>query len=51
MTIVELILLIVAAVCFAASAFRVSSPRVNLMALGLFFWVCYFVILVAQKVN
>lgn len=51
MNIVELILLIVAAVCFAASGFRVNSPRVNLMAIGLFFWVAYFVIEVAQTLD
>lgn len=33
-----LILLIVAAVCFALAAFGVAA-RVNLLALGLFFWV------------
>ena len=35
----DLILLIIAAVCFALAAFGVAVPRVNLVALGLFAWV------------
>lgn len=34
-----LILLILALVCFFAAAVQVPSPRVNLVALGLFLWV------------
>jgi hypothetical protein len=37
---ITLILLIVAAVCFALAAFNVApNPRVNWLGLGLFFWV------------
>jgi predicted S18 family serine protease len=39
MLVISLILLILAAGCFAAAAFNVASPRVNLIALGLLFWV------------
>jgi uncharacterized membrane protein len=39
MDIITLILLIAALVCFVLSAFSVASPRVNLLALGLAFWV------------
>lgn len=39
MTVVYLLLLIVAAVCFLASAFGGTLHRVNLVALGLFLWV------------
>lgn len=35
----DLVLLIVAAVCFAIAAFGVPAGRVNLIAAGLFFWV------------
>ena len=35
---VDLVLLLIAAVCFAASALNVKSP-VQLVALGLFCWV------------
>lgn len=38
MTIIYLLLLIVAAVCFAVAAFNVTA-RVNLIAAGLLFWV------------
>jgi len=34
-----LLLYILAAVCFVLSAFAASVRRVNLLALGLFFWV------------
>lgn len=34
-----IILLILAAVCFILSAFRVESTRVSFLALGLLFWV------------
>jgi len=34
-----LVLLIVAAVCFALAALNVASPRVSLVALGLLAWV------------
>jgi len=36
---IDLILLIVAAVCFALAAFGVNVGRVNLIALGLLAWV------------
>jgi hypothetical protein len=35
----DLVLLIVAAVCFAIAAFGVPAGRINLIAAGLFFWV------------
>jgi hypothetical protein len=35
---VRLVLLILAIVCFGLSAAGVPTPRVNLLALGLFFW-------------
>lgn len=34
-----LLLLVLAAVCFALAAASVGAGRVNLIALGLFFWV------------
>lgn len=34
-----LILLIIAAVCFFLAGINIVLPRVNLTALGLFFWV------------
>lgn len=34
-----LILLILGAVCFLASAFGVTTGRVHLVSLGLFFWI------------
>lgn len=34
-----LIFLVLALVCFLLAAFNVASGRVNLMALGLMFWV------------
>jgi uncharacterized membrane protein required for colicin V production len=36
---IDLVLLIVACVCFLAAALGVSSPRVNLVAAGLALWV------------
>ena len=36
---IDLILLILAAVCFGLAAFGVGGGRVNLIALGLFAWV------------
>jgi hypothetical protein len=35
----DLILLVAAAVCFGLAAFGVSVSRINLVALGLFAWV------------
>jgi hypothetical protein len=35
----DLILLIIAAICFALAAFNVAVTRVNLVALGLLAWV------------
>lgn len=35
----DFILLVIAAICFAAAALGVASPRVNLVAAGLFCWV------------
>ena len=40
MTVLYFILLLLAAICFVvAAADRTVHPRVNLIALGLFFWV------------
>lgn len=39
MTLVYLLLLAVAAICFAAAAFRREQVRVNLVAAGLLAWV------------
>jgi len=36
---VELVLLILALVCFLAAAVNVSSPRINLVATGLALWI------------
>jgi hypothetical protein len=36
---IDLVLLIVAAVCFALAAFNVQVTRVNLIGLGLLAWV------------
>lgn len=36
---IDLILFIVAAVCFALAAFGVQAGKVSLVALGLFAWV------------
>lgn len=36
---IDLILLIVAAICFALAAVNAAVPRVNLIGAGLFFWV------------
>ena len=41
---IDLILLILAFLCFVAVAFGVSSPRVNLTGLGLALWVLTFLI-------
>lgn len=40
---IVIVLLILAAVCFALAAFNVVT-RVNLVALGLFAWVCTLII-------
>lgn len=39
MAVLFLILMILAVVCFLATAFGIAGRRVNLLALGLFFWV------------
>jgi hypothetical protein len=39
MDVVYLLLLLAAAICFALASVRDWSPRVYLVALGLFFWV------------
>lgn len=39
MVTVHLVLLVLALVCFLAAAAGVQSPRVNLLAAGLAFWV------------
>ena len=39
MLVITLVLLILAAASFAAAAFNVASARVNLLSLGLLFWV------------
>jgi uncharacterized membrane protein YccC len=36
---IDLVLLILALVCFLAAAANVSSPRINLVAAGLALWV------------
>jgi hypothetical protein len=36
---IDLILLVLAFVCFMLAAFQVPAPRVNLLALGLAAWV------------
>jgi len=36
---IDLVLLILALVCFLAASFNVSSPRINLVAAGLACWV------------
>lgn len=41
---VDLLLLLGAAICFGAAAFGVSAGRVNLVALGLLFWVLTLII-------
>lgn len=51
MNVVYLILLILAAACFVASAARVASTRVNLMALGLALWVLVPIIQVARNLD
>jgi hypothetical protein len=37
--VIDLILYLIAAICLALAAFGVSARQVNLLALGLFFWV------------
>ena len=39
MNALDVILLTIAAVCFALAAFGVTANRINLVALGLFAWV------------
>jgi hypothetical protein len=39
MTTLDLVLLVLALVCFVLAACQVPSPRVNLLALGLVFYV------------
>ncbi len=39
---IDLILYLIAAICLALVAFGVTSPRVNILALGLFFFVLTF---------
>lgn len=41
---IDLVLLILALVCFLAAAANVSSPRVNLLAAGLACWVASIVL-------
>lgn len=48
MNTVNLILLLIAAVCFALAAFGVATQRVNLLALGLLAWVLVPLIALAQ---
>lgn len=43
------LLYLAAAICFGLAAFAVPVRRVNLVALGLLFWVLVFVIQVLQK--
>lgn len=49
MTALYLVLLILSLVCFAVAAFGVVVDRVNLLALGLAFWVLVPLIQVAQR--
>jgi hypothetical protein len=51
MTAVDLILLIIAAVCFALAAFGVATPRINLVSLGLLAWVLVPLIAAVQAVG
>lgn len=51
MAVLYLILLIVAAVCFAGAAANVASPRVSLLAAGLLFWVLVPLIQQAHHLN
>lgn len=50
MTTLYLLLLLLAAVFFALSAFGVSAQKVNLLALGLFCWVLVPLLQTLQKV-
>lgn len=43
------LLYLAAAICFGLAAFSVAVRRVNLVALGLLFWVLVFVIQALQK--
>lgn len=49
MLVLMFVLLLLAIVCFVASAIHVSSPRLNLVALGLAFWVAVPLITTLQK--
>lgn len=40
----KLVALVLALVCFFLSAVGVSSPRINLQSLGLFFLTAYFLV-------
>jgi len=50
MTVLYLILLVAAGVCFGVSAFRPVASRVNFMALGLLLWVLVPLLQLAQRV-
>jgi len=49
MTVLFLILLLLALVCFVASAFQVHSPKLHLISLGLAFWVAVPFIQIVSK--
>lgn len=49
MTALYFVLLLLALVCFVVAAFNVVSARVNLVALGLAFWVAVPFIQMLQK--
>jgi hypothetical protein len=39
MVTLQLVLLLLALVCFLLAALRIEAPRVNLLALGFVFWI------------
>ena len=51
MDVLDLILYLLAAVCFALAALNVASPRVQLLALGLLAWVVVPLIDAARALN
>ena len=50
MNVIVFILLVLGAICFAGSAFGVVTSRINLLALGLFFWILVSLIAAAVQV-
>lgn len=51
MHVTDLILYIIAALCFLLAMLNVGSQRVNLIAAGLFAWVLVALIAVAQTIH